>query len=685
MTGDRRASILAHCEQMRMLSDSRWIVWGGLVMSGCAGGGPGDTTANGSTTETGLGSESPTETPTGAPSSTDANGGTQSSADATDTHAATDTASTATTSMGTTSVATTSIDTGTTGELHPPEAPVLQLSFSQIKQFDFTWPAASGAAFYRLLERPGPDGEYGQIGGDIVDEAVSCTMPLHFRFDASYILRACNADGCTDSDAVDVVDSLASAVGYIKASNTDTGDTFGESVALSADGNTLAVGAYIEASASTGINGAQADDSAAQAGAVYVFVRAGDTWVQQAYVKASNTDADDSFGGEVALSADGNTLAVGASREDSAAKGINGSQADDTAPQAGAVYVFTRAGDTWSQQAYVKASNAGGADFFGASVALSTDGDTLAVGAHYESSAATGIGGNQADNSAFGAGAVYVFVRNDDTWSQQAYIKASNAGSSDLFGITLALSGDGNTLAVGASFEESGAVGINGNQADNSANDAGAVYVFTRAGNTWSQQAYVKASNTDAGDNFGKSAALSANGDTLAVGAYFESSAASGINGDQADDSAPRAGAAYVFTRTGNNWTQQAYIKASNPDSGDDLGFNGMALSADGNTLAVGAEGEDGDATGINGDPSNSAGGAGAAYVFVRTDDSWSQRAYVKASNAGEGDNFGISVALSGDGSLLAVGAYRETSAATGISGDQSDDSVIEAGAVYLY
>ena len=184
---------------------------------------------------------------------------------------------------------------------------------------------------------------------------------------------------------------------------------------------------------------------------------------------------------------------------------------------------------------------------FGRSIALSGDGDTLAVGAPLEDSNTTVIGGNQADNSATYSGAVYVFTRSGTTWSQQAYVKASNTDASDRFGVSVALSGDGDTLAVGAYEERSNATGINGNQADNSAGDSGAVYVFTRSGTTWSQQAYVKASNTDASDEFGVSVALSGDGTTLAVGAYLEGSNATGIGGNQADNSAIRSGAVYLY------------------------------------------------------------------------------------------------------------------------------------------
>ncbi len=491
------------------------------------------------------------------------------------------------------------------------------------------------------------------------------------------------ADGST-ADVTVVVTAPPAQQAYIKASNTGANDRFGWSVALSADGSTLAVGAIFEGSAATGIGGDQSDNTATNAGAVYVFTRTGATWSQQAYIKASNTGANDYFGSRVALSADGSTLAVGAFYEGSAATGIGGNQADNTAAGAGAVYVFTRTGATWSQQAYIKASNTGANDYFGSRVALSADGSTLAVGAFYEGSAATGIGGNQADNTAAGAGAVYVFHRTGATWSQQAYVKASNTGAGDGFG-AVALSADGSTLAVGAYNEGSAATGIGGNQSDNTAAGAGAVYVFTRTGVTWSQQAYVKASNTSAYDQLGVTVALSADGSTLAVGANQEDSAATGIGGDQADNTASDAGAVYVFARTGVTWRQQAYVKASNTGAGDYFGGS-VALSADGSTLAVGAYGEASAATGIGSTQADStAPDAGAVYTFMRTGAAWSQQAYVKASNTGADDYFGSSVALSANGSTLAVGAVGEASAATGIGGDQTDNTAAGPGAVYVF
>jgi len=385
---------------------------------------------------------------------------------------------------------------------------------------------------------------------------------------------------------------------------------------MSADGSTLAVGAFYEDSNATGIGGDEADNAAPLAGAVYVFTRTGSSWSQQAYVKASNTGAGDEFGNSLALSADGATLAIGAVNEASNATGIGGDEADNSADGAGAVYVFTRAGSSWLQQAYVKASNTNADDRFGASLALSSDGSTLAVGAPHERSNAIGIGGNQADDSADGAGAVYVFIRAGTSWLQQAYVKASNTDARDRFGEFLALSSDGSTLAVGAFYEDSDATGVGGNQADNSRYQAGAVYVFTHAGSSWTQEAYIKASNTNVEDWFGEFLAVSSDGSTLAVGAKGEDSNASGIGGNQADNTTYGAGAVYVFTRAGSAWAQRAYVKASNTNMSDQFGSS-LALSSDGSALAVGAYQEDSIATGIGGNQAdNSASGAGAVYVY---------------------------------------------------------------------
>lgn len=431
------------------------------------------------------------------------------------------------------------------------------------------------------------------------------------------------------------IDPTLEQQAFLMASNAQTGDQFGQTIDLDLD--TLVVGAYNEDGPDDGTQN--------NSGAAYVFARSGMVWAQQAYLRASNAGAGDAFGISVAV--DGDTVVVGARGEDS-----NGGEGNNTVTDSGAAYVFTRSGSVWTQQAYIKASNPGTGligDQFGHSIDISSD--TLVVGAPGEASNATGVNGDQNDNSMLTAGAAYVFTRSGTTWTQQAYLKASNTfgtafGGGDNFGQAVAVSGD--IVAVGAHLEDSSATGIGGSQADG-ADASGAVYVFNRSGSTWSQQAYVKASNTGADDEFGF--ALSLDGETLLVGARGEGSIATGVGGNKADDSAPAAGAAYVFFRNAGNWSEQAYLKASNTQGGDRFG---NAVDVNGNTAIVGATNEDGP---DNGTQENS----GAAYVFVRSGGVWSQhqQPYFKASNAASNDNFGSAVAVSGE--TLAVGARSKS------------------------
>lgn len=457
---------------------------------------------------------------------------------------------------------------------------------------------------------------------------------------------------------------------FLKASNTFFNARFGESLAIS--GNTVVVGAPMENSDSTGINGDDTVGGADQSGAAYVFVYSAGAWSQQAYIKASNTGAGDQFGSSVAIS--GDTLVVGAWQERSNATGVNGDEANNSRSGAGAVYVFVRNGETWTQQAYLKASNTSTSDFFGASVAI--DGESVVVGAFGEDSNATGVNGDQSDNSITLSGAAYVFARNGETWSQQAYLKAPYPGFQYLFGASVAISGD--TVVIGSHEEKSNATGVDGPGGDNElADDSGAAFVFNRIGENWSQQAYLKASNTGASDQFGKSVSIS--GDTIVVGAWHEDSLATGVNGDQTDTSNSDAGAAYVFVRNTGVWSQQAYLKASNTSQFDQFG-NSVAVS--GNMVVVGALEERSNATGINGDENNDlASHAGAAYAFERDAGVWSQRAYLKATNTGQFDEFGFSTSVS-DG-VFVVGAHGERSDSTGVDGPDND-LMVNSGAAYV-
>lgn len=434
---------------------------------------------------------------------------------------------------------------------------------------------------------------------------------------------------------------------YIKASDTTALAHFSSAIAVSGDGSTLAVGAVL----------------APDGGAVYVFIHKGETWLQQALLVPSNLDPDDAFGGGgLALSDDGDTLVVGAHLEDG---GVAMNPDDNSSLDAGAAYVFRRTGSDWGQTAYLKAGTIARADNFGAALALSGDARTLVISAPHDA-----IGGS-----------AYVFASDGTTWTQQARLIASNGDFADDFGRAIALSPDGSTLAIGAPFEASKATGIGGDGSDNSLAFSGAAYVFTRTATAWSQQAYVKASNPDSLDDFGSAVSLSGDGNTLVVSAPGEASASAG---DQADNSVSQAGAIYAFTRAGSTWSHDAYVKTTHPSQAL-LGIV-LALSRDGGLLAAGAFDEASMAIGVDGDDADrSAPQSGATYLFARESGTWTQRHYLKASNTGIGDLFGNHVALSADGTLLAVGANNEDSAATGIDGDQSDNTALDSGAVYIF
>ena len=358
---------------------------------------------------------------------------------------------------------------------------------------------------------------------------------------------------------------------------------FGRAVAI--DGDTAVVGGFGER--------------------VHVYVRNGATWTLQQVLNASTTGFD---GRDVAIS--GDTIVVGAS----------------LSSVVWAAVVYTRSGVTWTEQTTIQ-----GTLGFGISVAI--DGDTLVVGNLNEEAS--------------------IFTRDGATWTQRAVVTASNMQLNDYFGGypgTIAL--HGGTLAIGAYSEAGSSTGVNGASNEN-ASRSGAVYVFTGSGSTWSQQAYIKASNTGANDLFGTSVALHQN--TLVVGAAEEDSSSTGVNSTP-DDASNESGAAYVFTRSNGVWSQQAYLKAFNTDSFD---YFGVSVAVSGETIVVGAWGEQTGAAGINPIPDNDGTFRGAAYVFRRNGTSWSQQAFVKASDTmnGRSSYFGDTVALSG--ATFVVGALN--------------------------
>ncbi len=416
---------------------------------------------------------------------------------------------------------------------------------------------------------------------------------------------------------------------YLKASNAGTGDNFGGAVNEGGIGAYPLTGVSVAVSDDTVVVGAPMKDinAATNSGAAYVFVKAADgTWSQQAYLKAVTPVANEWFGWSVAIS--GDTIAVGApfgggavyvfQRTGSSwtqqaeirrsmfkfgySVAIDGNTLLVGSPEEtqafntrGAVLVYNRAGSAWTLGQTLTAPSPGDYDQFGFAVAIS--GEAAAIGAPGEDSSSRAINQNPTNNGAEDAGAAYVFRRSSGVWTHEAYLKASNADPLDLMGWSVAISGD--TVLVGAPFEDSLSSGIGGSDA-NGGDSVGAAYVFVRTGGVWSQQAYIKAANPGNDHYFGLSVALSGNG--ALVGAFMEDGGSSGVDGSYLPQSKEDSGAAYLFSRTGSSWGQLAYLKASNPDPSDYFGF-GVALS--GGTAVVSAINEDGIAT-----------NSGAAYLF---------------------------------------------------------------------
>ncbi|MDC1350754.1 FG-GAP repeat protein [Oceanospirillaceae bacterium] len=568
----------------------------------------------------------------------------------------------------------------------PAIAAASTLSFESNKIFRFTWSDVADATYYQLMENPDGASGFTQVGSNIVqgNGVANHIVPLHARVSAQYILKSCNSFGCTSSSTLSVSSTMTNSIAYLKASNTGLNDWFGDVLDVSSDGNTLAVGAPREDSSLTGVNSTATDTTINDSGAVYVFTKSNNVWQQEAYIKASNTGADDHFGSSISLSGDGKTLVVGAENEDGNS---------DAKSNSGAVYVFYKATSSWAQQAYLKPTYSDNHDQFGAFGALdiSDNGNIVAVGAIYEDSGETEFTGTGNNNTSVDAGAVYIFTRSSSVWQQTQYIKADNTGAGDNFG-KLSLSGDGLTLVVSAFNEDSSSTGINSTE-NNSATDAGAMYVFVYDGTNWTQEAYIKASNAEADDEFGgdESLLISQDGLTIAVAAGGEDSNALGlsdVNTEGADNSSQSSSAVYVFRKESGTWSQEAYIKSDHDNDNLFGGKRGLALNKTGTSLAIGTIWNSSSNLGVSSDSNNSGSltQAGAVYFFTKSGSSWAKTSFLKAPNTGSSDQFSVSIAMDETGATMVVGAAKESSNATGVAGTgQANNGISGAGAVYVY
>ncbi|MEL6712266.1 MAG: FG-GAP repeat protein, partial [Planctomycetota bacterium] len=408
-----------------------------------------------------------------------------------------------------------------------------------------------------------------------------------------------------------------------------------------------------------------ADGSVPDSGAVYVYRRLGTSWTLEAFLKGPSPDAFDFFGWDVAI--DGDLIVVGAPTFDAAS---GAPPEDDSSPQEGAGFVYRRASGTWALEAVLQPAFGDTLDNVGWSVAV--DGDRIALGALGSDFSTGGPPGNDAlPNS----GAVYVFEHAGGVWTQTAEIAPGGASELDWFGASLAMRGD--ALVVGAPLEDSAVPGLGGAGQDEAAGAAGAAYLFEWNGGGWTEVESFKAALPGAGDRFGTSVAW-LDDERFAVGAHFERS---GIPGARADDSLSQSGAVYVFERQGVAWSASQVLNAPvlrpGPEGAQSFG---RSLSAAGGRLLVGAVGDAGTSAGPLGDPLVVGGnaGVGAAYVFEEGLGGWACTGYLKASNPEASDSFG-EVAL-GERFAL-IGAELEDSGSL----DPVDNSSAFAGAAYVF
>lgn len=630
--------------------------------------------------------------------------------------------------------------------------PYVKVSANKTKTLTFTWSdSPAGTTSFKLFKKADDSSAYTQVGADFTATSVSDDVSVHLTdwVNSRYQVQACNdTTGCVDSKEIKIDNVMLDSITYVKASNTDSNDWFGWSVAISADGKTMAVGAPGESSnacgvnatdistcdigsststSSTGPNGNQQNNDSPSSGAVYVFIKVDGVWQQEAYIKASNTEQpndnpymrlpNDRFGYQIALSADGNTLAVSAINEDSYSTGVNCDQHDYTyaissdasssvssgystyrvQSNSGAVYVFKRVDNAWSQQAYIKPPTDLGLlknGAFGGSIAISGDGKTLAIGQTTDWLYSAGIQSAPSSSSSS--------CKNFSLSSLSTSSSSSSSSSST------------ETNSSGSSTSVPGGP------------NSGAVYMYKLTDDGWQPESYLKASNAGrdsigSGDEFGTSLSLTDDGNLLAVGATGEDSSDSTEDGTiTLDGLAPdgvtiikgvtnplNSGAVYVFERADGAWSQQAKVKPTTNGWYQMFGSS-VSLSGDGTTLAVGTPGDWSKSqtetdyvaeASVTYDSNrfmylifpkaNSSYGTGAVYIFRRSGSSWPKEAYLKASAPLASYQFGLAVSLSHDGNTVAVGSFAEASSAvgvaTGTAGDQTDTSSTLSGAAWSF
>lgn len=521
----------------------------------------------------------------------------------------------------------------------PPAAPQVTMG-ADLKLLRFDWEPVAGADFYRLWIKPGGS-RYISVGERIPASITQAehVIPVHLQHwvNTRYVVTACNSAGCTHSAALNPRNLMLDTIGYLKASNADPDDQFGREVALSSDGLTLAVSAEHESSAATGVNGDQADNSSAHSGAVYIFRRTGAGWRQDAYLKPGVNFPGIRFGvgvpklnqRAIALNGNGTVAAIGAPAHDTGALGMSGE-----------VYVFRRRSNGWTLAATLRAPERSEADFFGVSVDISLDGRTIKVS-----------GLNPRDSEGQPQGRTYIFGRTGETW---AHLTTIGPLLADFRCPNVRMAGNGRKMVSICRFP------------DNTTHALTLMRPVPNGGTRW----------VEGSDPVG----LATFSDDLALALNDEASMMAVLQGGT-------EWSVDIYRNEAFVWSHEARLVApAGLDRYNAFGFS-LAFSSDGNRLAIGDYFSSAAGAGVSPGAVNGTTQHGAVFVYERIIGdtySWKLISAVKAPHPGV-DAFGLSVALSGSGRTLAVGAMQEDSNARGIDGDQLDESSPQAGAAYLY
>ena len=390
----------------------------------------------------------------------------------------------------------------------------------------------------------------------------------------------------------------------IYANDFAANDHFGYSVAISGDGNTLVIGSRND------------DDKGSDSGSAYVFIKNGTMWLQQQKLIASDGAASDNFGWVVSISHDGNTIAVGAYRD------------DDKGSDSGSVYIFNRVNNNWSETKKIVLSNGTALDYFGYDLELSGDGNTIIIGAY-------GDNDDVSTNIEVGSAIIYEYDGTD--WLFKQKLRPTNIGTNTEFGSSVSINYDGTRSVIGA------------RRSNEIATSNGSVFIFEKVSNVWIETKKILAYDAAINHNFGREVYMSKDGNNIFVTS-------------NTSELASNSGSVYVYVYHNNDWVFQSKLYSNDLTASAYFGQS-ICSSYDGNTLIIGASGL------IVSSKTN----AGAVYVYKRVGSTWNKMNKFTEPTPISSDYLGYSVSISSNGLTSVLGMWGD------------DDKGSSTGAAFVY